>query len=93
MLRLLWLFSLRGTEINLMGWGGLFLKKNEKVVCGEQPGVSTPGQFTGLQFKDRIQQGVDYDYLADVVWDIIEPEYSGTAVRDMSLQLAEGGRQ
>lgn len=52
-----------------------------------------PRQFTGLQFKDRIQQGIDFDRLAEVVWDVIEHEHSGTAVRDVSFQLAEGGQQ
>lgn len=55
--------------------------------------MSTPGQFTRLQFKDSIQQGVDCDYLADVVRGVIEHEHSGRATGDMSLKSAEGGQQ
>lgn len=60
---------------------------------GNSLAMSIPRQFTGLQFKDRIQQRIDFDRLAEVVWDVIEHEHSGTAVRDVSFQLAEGGQQ
>lgn len=58
-----------GTEINLMRWRGLFVLlcfSMKKTVFREQPDLSTPGQFTGLQFKNRVQQEIDYDYLSDV---------------------------
>jgi len=42
---------------NILGGEGFILeKKNEKAVRGEQPSISTPGQFTTGQFKDRISK-------------------------------------
>lgn len=77
----------------LDGVGRAFLKNMKYQFVGNSLAISIPQQFTGLQFKDRIQQGIDFDRLADVVWDVIEHEHSRTAVRDVSFQLAEGGQQ